>query len=393
MTALASTDVTITPSAASRRVISSRIKECEVTIAFGNGALTYPAAGVPLPTTLGAFGFPLPLRSLEIIGNRNTTSGTHYYADVSTPASPVLHGWHHGYTPQVAVSEVVTLTSNAGTLKYKPAYIICAVGTISATVQPLRPCPTGVTLATKEFTIDFTTGGVTTKSSDSVTAMAVTYIPQQPSGPFSASNMAIDEVIVLATATVNTAARAAAVQYAYQTTATAVRLSFGQAIASNVLLLDINNSAATTIDCHADNDTKSAKITYLKYAGFQQPGTEWIDQATLTLTSEAVEFGKTAGDRVGGIIIPGLGGQTVFLADAAYAATYIGDSTATAASGIVKFDIVKQTILTAETGDAESLHETPLLFLSPFYTSHHGLAELTVNHAPIATSLRAIARF
>lgn len=53
MTALASTDVTIT---VSDKKIWSKYRRHEVTIAFGDGALTYPAGGVPMPA-FSKFGF------------------------------------------------------------------------------------------------------------------------------------------------------------------------------------------------------------------------------------------------------------------------------------------------------------------------------------------------
>src|SRR5215467_13405912 len=135
MADLVASDLTITPVSTSFRRSGGRIVENEVTIAFGDGAKTYPNAGIPLPTTIGAFGVALPVREIILITDRNSTTGTVYYADVPNMA---LHGWHYGYTPQIIIEEAVTLTSNAGQLAYKPAYIFQAGATISATVTPLK---------------------------------------------------------------------------------------------------------------------------------------------------------------------------------------------------------------------------------------------------------------
>ena len=54
MVAMASTDLTITVGV--RRQNSTKRRSHYVTIAFGNGALTYPAGGVPFPS-YKSFGF------------------------------------------------------------------------------------------------------------------------------------------------------------------------------------------------------------------------------------------------------------------------------------------------------------------------------------------------
>lgn len=52
MTALVAGDVTVT---VNERQIVGKKRRARVTVAFGDGALTYPAGGVPLPT-FGSFG-------------------------------------------------------------------------------------------------------------------------------------------------------------------------------------------------------------------------------------------------------------------------------------------------------------------------------------------------
>lgn len=70
MAALAASDVTV--SISSRR-ISGRRKIVTGTIAFGDGALTYPTAGVPLPA-LADFGFKRQMDSFDVVGvNERTT--------------------------------------------------------------------------------------------------------------------------------------------------------------------------------------------------------------------------------------------------------------------------------------------------------------------------------
>lgn len=54
MTALAASDVTVTVNVRDRRILDKK-HNIPFTIAFGDGALTYPALGVPLPV-FGIFG-------------------------------------------------------------------------------------------------------------------------------------------------------------------------------------------------------------------------------------------------------------------------------------------------------------------------------------------------
>lgn len=57
MAAIASTDVTVTVSSRNQDIIPAGPKKVQIaSVAFGNGSLTYPTGGVPLPA-IGKFGF------------------------------------------------------------------------------------------------------------------------------------------------------------------------------------------------------------------------------------------------------------------------------------------------------------------------------------------------
>jgi|SRR6185437_9320336 len=63
---LASSDVTLTVDAATKAIGEKNRRICNVTLAFGDGAKTYPANGVPLPAK-GNFGMPRGnIESLDI---------------------------------------------------------------------------------------------------------------------------------------------------------------------------------------------------------------------------------------------------------------------------------------------------------------------------------------
>ena len=81
MTALASTDVTVTIASIK---VSGRKKVVDGTITFGDGALTYPTAGVPLPA-ISAFGFKRNMDSIVFYGVNELTT------DYAVKYNPTSH--------------------------------------------------------------------------------------------------------------------------------------------------------------------------------------------------------------------------------------------------------------------------------------------------------------
>lgn len=76
MPALVATDVTITLQTQGRGIaaaerISPREKKSFVKIAFGDGALTYPALGVPMPTAPATWGFIRSLNRIELVDSED----------------------------------------------------------------------------------------------------------------------------------------------------------------------------------------------------------------------------------------------------------------------------------------------------------------------------------
>ena len=71
MVALAASDVTVTVS--ERKRGGSGVKIHFGTMAFGDGALTYPTAGVPLPA-FGNFGFVREIKDIQITGVNGLTT-------------------------------------------------------------------------------------------------------------------------------------------------------------------------------------------------------------------------------------------------------------------------------------------------------------------------------
>lgn len=78
MVALAAADVTVTVT--TRKRGGSGLKIHFGTLAFGDGALTYPTAGVPLPA-FGNFGFVRNIEDIQVTGVNGLTTDYHTQYD------------------------------------------------------------------------------------------------------------------------------------------------------------------------------------------------------------------------------------------------------------------------------------------------------------------------
>lgn len=217
--------------------------------------------------------------------------------------------------PGLVVEEVVTIASNVGTLDYNPAYIVAVDVTAGGTTGQYNVIPTGETPLTRQVAVTFTSGLMTFLSTDAVTSVRVTYFPQRSGTIFDSANLVVDELLVAAAATVDTASRACMVQYLYDNTDNVIDAlePVGEApSATHTAVIDITNTAATTIDFHADDEANSIKVTYIKYSALQDPSMA-INDTDLTLVSEAYEFSGDGAARsnYNGLVVPGLGTQVV----------------------------------------------------------------------------------
>lgn len=73
MPALAASDVTVV---VTERTIEGKKRRSRGTITFGDGALTYPTAGIPLPA-IGIFGFVRQMDTLELFSVNERTTDYH----------------------------------------------------------------------------------------------------------------------------------------------------------------------------------------------------------------------------------------------------------------------------------------------------------------------------
>jgi len=351
---------------------------------FGDGSKTYPSGGVPYPTAANV-GMQRSLESIELL-DAESGGTTVWKTDY---ANKTFRGYKTADVPLLVVEEVVTVASNIGTLEYPPAYIIAVEVTAGGSTPVCHVIPTGETVSQSEVAVTFPTGVLTFNATDAVTSVRVTYIPQQLTGPFSASNMIIDEEITMSATPVSLANRALCVQYVWDDTGGA-RLPMepdGEQPASgqcSVAILD----TTTKVDFHADEATGTAKVTYLKYSGLDNTVT-WLDSVDRDVSAGGT-FDLTALAASGGILVPGLGTQAVMEVETSGAneEAPIAGPSGTVAEGVVVWDPIAGTIDEDQTDQID--HFTMHFFiLHAGLEKRTGLRELnsTAADAPASTTL------
>jgi hypothetical protein len=169
MTNLANTDFTLTVDPQKL----GRMRMTYATHVFGDGALTYPYGGIPLPA-IGRYGIKNAISDFQIIDD--DTSGIVWKYDKTNHK---LKAYHRA--PMVVFEEVVTLTANlTGTTKYPMAWPLYA----SNGNQALGLMPNGMTPVTTTIAINMhsATPGVratiTAKATDTYSTITISYITQ-----------------------------------------------------------------------------------------------------------------------------------------------------------------------------------------------------------------------
>lgn len=310
------TDVSLTTS---ERRIEQRKKINDMTMTFGDSALTYPAGGIPLPAKAN-FGMVRDLDYIRIYDPANangyvykydkTNHKLRIYQSASEAAhTPIFTGT--AKKPLFVSEEVQAISTHVGTLTYVPFYIVTIEVTAGGTTGTCNIVPVGETPATTECAVNLLTGGLTFAAADAVTSVRVSYVPLQLAGPFVEANRVVDEAVVAAAAKTDLAAQACAVQYVYDTTDSAI-VTYEQVgaapSATHICVIDIDDgSDDTNIDSHADDEGNALVVTYIKYSALKAE--ECIGDADITLTSEAYDFTGTANYRA--LVLPGLGTQWV----------------------------------------------------------------------------------
>lgn len=177
MTALAASNVTITLVPQDRHILG-KLKMAKGSLAFGDGALTYPRGGVQMPA-IGNFGMHKIIDAFLLTDESG--DGLIYKYDQASRKVKIF-----GPAPPIVHEEVVTVTTHVGYLKYPAAHIEY----ISDGADAFLAIPGGLTPVQKSCAVDMgfnlTTGvltrgqrtSLTFHATDAVTSVFVSYITQ-----------------------------------------------------------------------------------------------------------------------------------------------------------------------------------------------------------------------
>jgi hypothetical protein len=196
-------------------------------------------------------------------------------------------------SPLLIVEEALTIASDVGTLRNIPAFVSGVDVTAGGTTSGFRVIPSTDTPITRQVAVNFTTGVVTFAAADAVTAARFTYFPVSVGSIFASPT--VNEAVVAAGAGVNLAARAAMVQYVYDTTGNTllVVVPVGEAPNAGEVAIDINNSGNTTITTNAGINGNSLLVTYIPFTALPDPSM-FVDDGDISSTFEPYNFTTTS---------------------------------------------------------------------------------------------------
>lgn len=206
----------------------------------------------------------------QIVGDVEISSTEDGYTFQWDPATETIKVLAPSTIPQLIVDEVVTMTSDAGTLAFPPAYIVSIVE--DGTAQVYNIVGAGkVAVDNVSVAVNFLTGGIVNISADAPATLHVTYFPQRPGTFFSLENLVIDESIVPSASKVNLEFQAAAIQYVAGDTTPKVFTyeTKGDQPGAGTVVVDLDDSGETSLDFNATDVSTEAtcSVTYLKLSG------------------------------------------------------------------------------------------------------------------------------
>ena len=308
---------------------------------FGNAFMTMVDVAFDDSYPAGGESVLLPLRNIMAVFAESDDD--RYRLEYDRSAAKV-RVFNNDKLPLLVVEEDVAVASNAGTLKHRPLYIVAVQATAGTTTGAFKVIPKGETTATKQVAVDFTTGGLTFKTTDAVTAAKITYIPLRGGGYL--STVIVDETVKASASKVNLASRACLVQYVWDDTDGVLcdlEPSGEAPSATHKAVVDINDSGKTSIDSHADDAANVLKVTYVPFD--QIPADCFIDDTDVALSSGAYSF--IADGKYRPLIVPGLGCVLTGEVDGGGNAEMVWEGPGgTAANGVATWNPIKNYILT-----------------------------------------------
>src|SRR3990167_307441 len=384
MANLAESDITVTPFTGSRgRKIVGKQRIIQGTCSFGDGVLYYPVAGIPI--TSNKWGMIRQLDSLVL-----TQPGSRGILWNFDRVSQVLKGYVGTKdTPFLVVEETSPGSDLVWPLSYLPVYILALQDNTGALYDVV---PSTVTApAANQAAVNFATGQITVPSG--LSSLLVTYIPREDVGFFGTDNLTIAESLVVSGGGGTPGGAAGCIPYGYNSTTSEVVtiVNKDETVATGQVKLGAETKAAgcTTLTFHADQDGDTVIVTYLKHAGLDVTKFPYIASATISLSSEAINFLGTTGYK--GLALPTLGTRIVGReGGGASHSIRLGGPSTTAANGRARWQPELNTITTADTTAVVSIRQ-PLLLVDPDFRNPMSSRQLHPTEAPTTATFDFIA--
>lgn len=270
--------------------------------------------------------------------------------------------------PLLVVEEALTIATNAGTLLNIPAFVSGVDVTAGGVTGGFRVITSTDTPVTRQVAVNYVTGAVTFAAADAVTAARFTYFPVSIGSMFASPT--INEAVVAAGAGVNLAARAAMVQYVYDTTGNTLLtvIPVGEAPGVGEVAIDINNAGATTITTAAGINGNSLLVTYIPFTALPDPSM-FVDDADISATFEPYNFTTTS--NYYGMTVSAYGGFLVGEeADATNRVVPIGGPSSTGANNtMVQWQPALNIYTAAQTTNLATV-SNPWIIIPPVYLSN-----------------------
>lgn len=382
MANLVASDLTVTIPLNKVR-IAGRRRATIGTVSFGDGQKLYPSGGIAI--TPQAFGMVRELDSVVFAdpGSR----GILWTYDITNAKI-------RGYvsvkdTPALAVEDMcISLGGKVWKPSYLPAYILSLYGSDSALYDVI---PSSATASAAQASVNFSTGLIAMGAN--LTTVKATYVPKDDTGFFSAGNMVVEESTVVAAASVTLGYAAALIQNVYDSTTGSILTIVGddQTPSSDQVKIGTESGTAgiTTLTFNSAQNGDTVVITYLRYAGLDISTFPYIAKATISLTSEAINFLGTTGYK--GLVLPTLGTRVVGTeAGGTVHSVRLGGPSVTAASGKAKWNPELNKITTAESAALTALR-MPLLLYDADFRNNQSTRELHPVEAPSSSTMNFMA--
>lgn len=220
---------------------------------------TYSSGGFSLPTTLTDY-----FKDIYSVNLLLGISNERYEFAYDRSNDKIIV--YEKNPPLVVVQELVTVTSNVGTLKYRPAFINW-IADGNTPYIPLAPTTGGIAVASGHCAVDLSNGTLTFLAGDSVSSVTVSYITKAAKD--FADNIVTEEEVTLSDSGVDLENAAVAIQYVTDNDDGDTLKPVANTAAAGEVLVGWTDGASsvTELTVAAGDDGNDGLVTYIKDPG------------------------------------------------------------------------------------------------------------------------------